>query len=228
MNHETHLVPMERPKDKTDIRWQVHEWLFPRSPNLYAAVDPLITEVNAILKNPNVPDDDKWLFRPKDGQPPSIEFLLYENIVHNRQTTALVFDAAFTIRVFTAGQDIIALPMGHIDDTIYYAYWTAKSPGKDIPPLPKDIVSGWLKPESEGFVLDSIYLYGYDGRPSYELATAVPGFSNKEYADLSFWLNMSISEKFKEERIAEILTKNKRLTNPEETRKQLLAYNPEK
>ncbi len=226
MNHETHLVPTQRPENKTDIRWQVHEWLFPRSPSIFAAVNPLISEVNAILKNPNIPDDDKWLFRPKDGQPPSIEFLLYENIVHNRQTTALVFDAAFTIRVFTAGQDIIALPMGHMHDTIYYAYWATKRPGKDIPPLPKDIILGYLKPKADGFVLDSIYLNGWDGRPQYDLATAVAGLSTEEYSKISFWLNAHLSKKFTLQQISEVLAKNTHLSNREQIQKQLLAYNP--
>ena len=219
---------MQRPENKTDVRWQVHEWLFPRASSLYAAVNPLINEVNAIVKNPDVPENDKWLFRPKDGEPPSIEFLLYENIVHNRQITALVFDAAYTVRVFTVGQDIIALPMGHIADTIYYTYWKQKCPGKDIPPLPKDIVSGYLKPENGGFVLDSIYFHGWDARSSYELAAAVPDFSNKDYADLSFWLEGGFSREFTTARISEILAKKKHLQNPDQIQKQLLAYNPEK
>lgn len=225
-NLESHMVHIDRPPEKTDIRWQVHEWLFPRLPSLYAAVNPLITEVNTLLNNPNVPEDEKWLFHPKDGKTPSIKFLLYENIVHNRQATALVFDQAFTIRVFSTGEHTAVIPMGHIDETIYYAYWVTKRSEKNIPPLPKDFVQGYLEPAGKGFALKSIFLNGWDCRPQFDAATAIPGFSTKDYYTICFFPHYSAE--YRAELVAELLKKHPNLPLIEQTRKQLLAYNPKK
>jgi hypothetical protein len=222
MNHETHLVPMERPANKTDILWQVHEWLFPRSPNLYAAVNPLIAEISSLLKHPDVPEDEKWLFRPKDGQQPNVKFLLYENIIHNRQTTALVYDQAFSIRVFTVDQNVVALPMGHIDDSIYYAYWTVKRPGKDIPPLPKDTVSGYLEPAGKGFALESIFLNGWDCRPEFEASQLFSGLTTKDYNDIASL--PLLGPDYGKAEIEEILARHKDLPDVKKLRERMIAH----
>ena len=219
------MIRVDRPPEKIDIRWQVHERLFPKSPNLYAAVDPLIAQINTLIKNPNISNDEKWLFRTKNGKAPSITFLLYEDIVHNRKTAALVYDQAFSIHVFTLGQGVIVIPFGRMDEAIYYNYWATKRDSNKTPPYPKDVVSGYLEQDGEGFLLKSIFFKGWDCRKQYEAAIKFPGFSTKDYDTIYFLPNYS--EDYRRQLIAEMLAKNKMLL-PDKTHKQLLAYNPEK
>ena len=103
--------------------------------------------------------------------------------------------------------------MGHIDEAIYSAYWAVKRNGKNIPPFPKDTVQGYLDPAGEGFALELIFLNGWDCRRQFEAATAVPGFSTKEYRATL---------------IEELLAKHPELPLTGQTREQLLAYNPKK
>jgi len=224
MKPESHLVPIERPKKKTDIRWQVHEWLFPKSPSLYAAVNPLIREINEILSNPNISSDEKWLFLPKEGKPPNIHFFMYENTIHNRQITALVFDHAFAIHALTVHDHIVAIPMGHTSKIMYTTYWTAKRPEKSIPPFPKDVVEGYLRQDPNRFALDAIFLNGWDRRPQYEAANAFPGFSTQEYDTIIFLHNYS--PEYRAQLVEKLLAKHKNLPFIDQIQKQLLSHNP--
>ena len=171
-----------------------------------------------------MPEDEKWLFRPKDGQEPSIKFFLYENIIHNRKVTALVYDQAFTIRAFSAGEHIAIIPMGRTDEVIYRAYYATKRDEKNIPPLPKDVVQGYLDSGDKGFELDSIFLHSWDCRPQFDAATEIPGFSTKDYDTIYFLSNYS--DDYKMHLISDLLAKSKiPSVEHEQKRKQLLAYN---
>jgi hypothetical protein len=178
------LLPVKRqtplPENRTDIRWQVAEWQFGRLPNLYAAVPMMIDGINTMIREHPDPDD-LWLFQPKDDEAPTIKFMVYENTV-SRKTEALVYDTAFTIRVFSVGSGaFLAIPMGSTDRYIYSAYWMAKLDSQTIPPIPKDILQGWLKPDGDGFTLESIFLGSAECGQLYELALNAPGFSMREY-----------------------------------------------
>jgi hypothetical protein len=225
-NHESHLVPIERPKDRTDIRWQVHEWSFLGLPNLYEAVAPMIEKINTLFKDPSIPEDNKWLFREKDGQPPAISFLAYDDKYHNHRKICLLYDEAFSVHVFSAGQQFLVIPFGHIYEAIYYNYWISKLGSTNVPPIPNEVLQGYLTQQNDSFVLNSIFLNGWDGRQRYDAAMAVRGFSTKDYDTIYFLENYS--PEYRRELIEELLRKHPKLPQPEEKRKQLLAYDAPK
>lgn len=221
-NPDSQLIPKpdELSPDRTDIVWQVQELCFSDLPNLYEAVPLLIDKIHSVLGDPLIDEDEKWLYREKEGAifPLSISFMVYSN--QEKETTCLVYDDEFSNRALSTG-GIVIIRLGSMDEDIYCRYYAAKlgDPEK-IPPIPEEIVIGSLIQGDEGFELDSIFL-DWDCRRQFEAAMAVRGFPTEVYNDIVILKN--VGDKYRGRWIGELVEEH---GMGEEAKRQLLDYNP--
>lgn len=186
MPHETGLVPYRlEPQLEMDIIWQVYERLYPEAPNLYEVAEQTMADINELVSQPGLSAEDRWLFEGKNNQLPDIAFMAFIN--HEQTPTCLVFDEQFSIYAMSVGRHVIAVPMGRTHEVIYRSYMNSKFGfRRKIPPLPKDIVQGFLVQTGSGFSLSSIFHHGWDARKKYDAAMTICGCPTPAYDDITF------------------------------------------
>jgi len=220
MPQETGLVPyrLEPQIENLAIVWQVYERLYPDAPNLYEVAERVVFDINQLVNQPGLSAEDRWLFEPKNGQPPDIAFMTFAN--HQKIPTALIFDEQFSIHAMSVGRNVIAVPLGRTHEVIYRSYMNAKfGQGRKIPPLPQDFIQGFLVQSAEGFSLSSIFHQGWDARKKYDTALAVRGCPTRTYDDIAFLGH--IGGVFRKDLIDKIIQKHHL---PEAIRPQLESF----
>lgn len=186
MPHETGLVPYRLESQlEMDIIWQVYERLYPDTCNLYEVAEQTVADINQLFIQPGLSAEEQWLFQAKNNKLPDIAFMAF---VNSEQTpTCLIFDEQFSLHAMSVGRHVIAVPMGQTHEVIYRSYMNAKfGSRRKIPPLPKDIVQGFLVQTGFGFSLSSIFHHGWDARKKYDTAITIRGCPTPAYDDIVF------------------------------------------
>ncbi len=214
--------PPDHPPDEKDILWQVHEFQFPQAANLYEAVDFLVEKLNDLIENQQLSEEEAWIFQPLNEHPPSISVLAYNN--DEEIPTCLIYNLAYSNEVFSAGQNIVVIPIGRTAQFIYHHYSVAKLNSPHIPPLPEIFIQAYLKEnkENQGFHLDGIFRNSWDASKQHQASQAIRGFNTQAYDQIYFLHNYS--REYAQQKALEILKEHGLSTDQ---LPQLLDYNRE-
>jgi len=183
-------------KNEPDILWQVHEISLPEARNLYEATDLLIDRFNVTNNQKGLSKEERWIFEDRrhegafaDVLTPKLSIMLFHNA--DNVATGLIYDMAFSARALMNADGAIVIPLGNTRKVLHQRYYAAKlqKPEDEIPPLPSNIVSGYLKKESGNYKLDSIFINGSDAGKQYEAAKVIKGFPTEAYYQICFWHN---------------------------------------